>query len=460
VGQPGRIAVLVASIVLLLFSHPLIHGDGNAYFMYLDSIAGDGDLDLTNQTERFARANIYHYFESPHTGEPVTSFAFGSAYLLAPFYWLAQALEPHVPALRARPDYFALRQGLPLAYSLAVMLGAHLYTLAAVWLSYRVACRVAARWAAALAAVACLLGTPLLFYATVEPMASHAYGAFVLALALWLATPGSSEAANTGPVLLNVRRALAVGLLLGMAMLVRWQLLLFAVPAGGALLWSVTVPGQRVRALAATGAFALGVGLFASLCSLYFWRYFGSPLAIPNESQIEQAFLTTPLRYLPHVLFDVHNGWLVWSPVAAVGLAGLAWAAWSARGIWRVVAAVCLAGIVLQLVLNGSIADWYAGWAFGMRRMTEAYSALVLGTAWLLSHSRWPRLSSSIVILCGCYGLLLFVAYLYYTRTSPYPEGGTVFAVIGWLLTHGQHPPLWLILRERFGPWAWAYPRL
>src|SRR3712207_3105080 len=179
----GMTAVLAALLLVLLFSHPLVHGDGLAYFAYLDSIAGDGDLDLGNQAARFGSANLYQIFAHPATGELVTSFPFGSAFLLAPFHWMAQVFEPLAPPLQAQRDYFLARQGLPLAYSLAASLGALCYCVAAVWLAYRAARRIAPGWASAAAALSCLAGSPLLYYATVEPMATLAYGAFLLALA-------------------------------------------------------------------------------------------------------------------------------------------------------------------------------------------------------------------------------------------------------------------------------------
>ena len=309
--RPGVIAVLAAALLLLLVSHPLVHGDGISYFIYLDSIAGDHDLDLTNQTVRFRLAIIYPLSRSPVSGMPVTAFPFGSAYLLAPFYWLGGALEPAVPQLRMHAAYFAARQGRSLAFSVTAALGALLYTLAAVWLAYRAARSVAPDWAAALAAVACLAGTPLLYYATVESLDAHAYGAFLVALALWLATRGVGSATplfQRTPASFNAGRTLAVGLVLGMATLVRWQLLLYALPTGAALLWRGASAPPRLRALAPVAAFAIGVGLFAGLCAVYFWRFFGAPFVIPNEAVSGQAFVGTPLRVLPQVLLDRTNG--------------------------------------------------------------------------------------------------------------------------------------------------------
>lgn len=483
-ARPGVVTLLVASILLALLSHPLIHGDGVAYFVYLDSVAGDGDLDLSNQAIRFAPAITYPFPLSKITGTPITPFPFGSAYLLAPFYRAGQWLEPAAPALRANPEHFTRIQGLPLTFSLMAGLGAHLYALAAIGLTYHLARRVTPALAAMLAAIGCLVGTPLLYYATVEPMDSHVYGAFAIALALWLALRGRASRRDAPTASLRYARpyfksrapygdlvnGLAVGLAFGLAVLLRWQLLLYALPIGVALAWQARWNNQDAtrafahsdvrRSVGWLGGFAIGLGLYCSVCALYFWRFFGAPLVIPNDMIYGQRFLGAPLRYLPQVLLSPHNGWLSWSPIAGLGLVGLAGIAVRERERWRAVALGGLAGIALQLALNASLEDWFGGWAFGQRRMVEAYPLLVVGLAWLIGRGRWRRVLAAAGLACALYGAFLLIAHLYYVHTSPHPEGGGIADVARWLLSGPHGPTLRAVFRDRYGPWAWARPEL
>jgi hypothetical protein len=466
-SRPGIVTILAASLLLLLLSHPLIHGDGVAYLIYLDSLARDGDFDLSNQVVKFAPAIAYPFALSTVTGTPVTPFPFGSASLLAPFYQLGRGVEPLLPALRAYPEHFRKIQGLSLAFSLLVALGAHLYALAAVGLSYRAARCIAPGWAAGLAAICCLVGTPLLYYSTVEPLDAHVYGSFAIALALWLAVRGISNRQDADTAKMENRAswgrggwqlALAIGLALGLAVLVRWQLLLYALPIGVALvLLSAFDRRQPVRIGL---AFAVGLGMYCGVCTLYFWRFFGAPLVIPNDVITGQQFVGAPLRYLPQVLLARHNGWLSWSPVAALGLIGLAGITRARPGPWRALALAGLAGIALQLALNASLDEWYAGWAFGQRRMTEAYPLLVVGCAWLIGRGRWKPFRIGAVILCALYGVLLLTAHLYYVHTAGHPEGGGIAEVTSWLLSGPHGPTLAEVFRDRYGPWAWAKPEL
>ena len=131
--------------------------------------------------------------------------------------------------------------------------------------------------------------------------------------------------------------------------------------------------------------------------------------------------------------------------------------AWSRQGAWRALALAGLAGVALQLALNASLDDWYGGWAFGQRRMTEAYPLLVVGLAWLLARDR-RRLVAGAALLCALYGALLLVAQLYYTHTAGHPEGGGIAEVSRWLVSGPHGPTLAEIFRDRYGPWAWARP--
>lgn len=54
--------VLIVLGSCILLDRPLVRGDGLAYFMWLDSLACDADLDLANQATKFAHVNTYHAF--------------------------------------------------------------------------------------------------------------------------------------------------------------------------------------------------------------------------------------------------------------------------------------------------------------------------------------------------------------------------------------------------------------
>ncbi|MGB9301073.1 MAG: hypothetical protein WCD51_10840, partial [Anaerolineae bacterium] len=71
------IAILLISFLAL--DRPLIRSDGLAYFMWLQSVARDHDLDLENQVAQFGELNSYQVFLNEETGEYASVFPYGSA---------------------------------------------------------------------------------------------------------------------------------------------------------------------------------------------------------------------------------------------------------------------------------------------------------------------------------------------------------------------------------------------
>lgn len=305
--------------------------------------------------------------------------------------------------------------------------------------------------AAPAAALAALLGTPLLYYATLEPMSSHAYGAALLALALWLAATSPDALPSPG-------RALAIGAALGMAMLVRWQLALYAAPACAAMLLAAARARSRA-AWASALCLHAGFGCFVLACMVYFRWACGSLICIPTEGQSGLPFLTALGAHLPEVLLDAQHGWIATSPAAALGMLGLLLLAMRGEPRWRALALVALAGVALQVLLNGSLNDWFGGWAFGQRRMTEAYVSVAFGLAALTRPRRWRVPSLAALIACGALGVALLCGHIYYSHTNvDHPAGGAAGDTLLWLATQPHGPPFIDVFRDRYGPWSWARP--
>ncbi|MGQ9493633.1 MAG: hypothetical protein ACUVR2_07710 [Anaerolineae bacterium] len=185
--------ITIALIVLgacILLDRPLVRGDGLAYFMWLDSLARDVDLNLANQAVKFAHVNTYHVFVHEKTGHYASVFPFGNALLLVPFYWLSM-LADKLPFFHLNDAYFMQHQGITFAYSFFPMLGTNLYALAAVLLTYFAARRIAPNRVAMLSALAAFFGTPLWYYSTIEPLNSHVSGTFAVSLLLYLLPTGA-----------------------------------------------------------------------------------------------------------------------------------------------------------------------------------------------------------------------------------------------------------------------------
>jgi hypothetical protein len=452
-------ALLLTS--LLLFDRPLIRGDAVAYLMWTASLGKDFDMDLHNQAERFGPLNTYMAQFNPRTDSYASVFAWGSGFILLPSFWAARVLD-QLPSMRINDEWFLSLQAYPFVYGLTALLEVNLLTMATLALAYHTGRRLNLAPGAAIASLAVVWGTPLYFYSAIQPVYSHAAATFAHTLAVFLFVRSLTTAQT------NSRgwHWLLTGLAFGLATLTRWQLALSL-----AVCATVLLARRRWRALVWMG---LGFGALAWHIPYTFNWMFGSPFAIPMDAlSAEPGFLGLP-RYLIPVLFAGDRGLFVWSPVAVLGLIGLIVLARRERDL----ALALLAIIVAQVFVNSGVRDWYGGEGFGLRRLTEIYPALAVGTATLLSAAaqRWRRggwggrviggVAYGAVGLTALYGLVLVVASLifgYFTDPSfglvANPSPATAVNVLSFFFFS---PPkfhlIWPMMEHHFGPWAWTWP--
>jgi hypothetical protein len=451
--QPRRVdpalvvVIAVTLLVLILFDRPLAVGDGLAYLIWLDSIALDGDLDLSNQALKYAAVNTYHIYLNPETGRWASAFPLGIALLLAPFYWLGAALDA-LPIFRVNDAHFIGIQGVPFAYSLSFMIGVNVYALLASVLATLAARRFARPWAAAGATIATFVGTPLLFYASVDPLNSHIAGAFAATLFvyLWLRARKESESRAWRVEL----PWLWVGLAAGLMAVCRWQVALIALPAGVELLVR-----RRWREVLALG---LGFALLAWIIPYTWWQMYGQWVLLPSAQGDSNLGLIAPVHTL-RVLFSPVSGLFPWSPIAALALVGL-WPLARRDGTLALSLAMMF---LLQALVNGSVRDWWAGVGFGMRRMAELYPVYVLLLATLIaaaSRRRWPSaLAWTLTAICAAYGLALVVARFNYTWTNPWGLArDTPLKELSYAFSREHRHLIWPVIKDHVGPWAWRKP--
>jgi hypothetical protein len=167
--------------------------------------------------------------------------------------------------------------------------------------------------------------------------------------------------------------------------------------------------------------------------------------------------------YLWQVLFSGKKGLFVWAPATA--LAVLGWI--TLHGKNRLVRLTLAAMFVLQVLMNASVYDWWAGWGFGMRRMIELYPAFVLGLASLLSAAiergilrRWYHLGVSLLTAASvAFAVLLLFSHLNFVNTVlDQPQGDTATREIQYQLRQSSFHITWLVMKDHYGPWAWHKP--
>jgi hypothetical protein len=233
------------------------------------------------------------------------------------------------------------------------------------------------------------LATPLVWYMVYEPSMTHAasFGfaaLFVVAAEQWTAID------------MPKRRSLALGALLGLAFMTRPQEALFAIfPA--TLLLSAPAPfGGRLRAGARLAGWAFAGALpFLVLQALHATILFNREAFVLVGGD---GYLDIVRSRWADTLWSSWHGFFSWTPVAYLAFFAMFFYAVRHRG-WAIAAIV----IVLAMAwVNGSTADWNAGWSFGGRRFTSVLVVLAPGVALLIAGlTRRPLLALVLLALAA-----------------------------------------------------------
>jgi energy-converting hydrogenase Eha subunit B len=409
-----RAAPSLLFIVLFLISLPAVTvrfyaSDEIEYFAYLRSMWFDGDLSFDNEYRYFYDRGIargWRFKETFLDGETPTGLRFnfapiGSAILWSPSYIVTDA---GVRAARAvGSDVEA--DGYSTPYIASVVYASALYGFLAIALSAYAATQiVGSREAAAMAALAVWLGTPVLFYMYLAPGFSHACSAFAVAafVVIWLrirhqwSFPGVVVLGIAAAVMGMVREQdvfIAIGPALDFLLSARRQ-----VRAG-----ALRLTGAAARAVAGTVAFALcflpQVLTYATL--------FGR--GAPSSTVQNKMAWTSPHTW--QVLASPANGLLFWTPLALPALAGLVWMAiqWKRietpggmpSGERRYIAAICLIMVMTQIYVGGALDTWAGAGSFGQRRLVGLTIFFVLGltTVFAALHRRSARVGASVLVV-------------------------------------------------------------
>lgn len=347
--------------------------DAAFYYSYARSLVFDQDVALENDLIlSYPTASDDFVSNEPHTKQTETGhvyapFAIGSGLLWFPFLAVLR--------LSAHGAGFSVTSGFEPFLVAPVATFSALTGFLLFYLCYRIASREAGKTSALMATLTLTFATPLIYYQFREPLYAHVPSALFNTLFLY-AWWRSYDRIPT------FKQGLVIGILLGLAALMRWQnaiyVILPVISAGWA--WLRLAPERRWQRVAALLAFfAASAATFIAIFSLQLavWQiHYGSWLTIPQGG----AFMTWQAPFLRETLFSSFRGLLPWMPVFGLALIGLLV---QVRRRSRFVLPLLLL-LLVSTYVNASSRDWFAGGAFGPRRSTGEIAILVLGFAWLL----------------------------------------------------------------------------
>jgi hypothetical protein len=406
--RPGRTLLAIGICFGLAYGSSLVVlpkaggrvllGDAVHYFVYLRSVVFDHDLHFRNEYVRMYGLTgddpeTDWVFESTPTGRVRNLMPIGPAILWAPAFlltagglWLADllggqfVLDGYGRAFQASAGFSGVA---------AATLGC--------WLAFRAAAQLFDRRTAIWSVLAIWLASSAVYYSVISPAYSHAASMLVVSAA-WLAWIASIERQTPG-------RYFHVGVMCGLAALMRWQdAALLVVPCIDAV-WHRD--DGMVRMAALIGMSVAGAALAFTPQAVAWYLLYGQPLAIPQGA----AFMRWTEPALWQVLFSSNHGLLTWTPVVGLAVIGIGLG-------WRqspLVATAALTFVAISWYVNASVADWWAGEAFGSRRFVSCLPMLVFGLAAMFHRfqARLPALVTVAALFTG-HTLLLLIQYQAY----------------------------------------------
>jgi hypothetical protein len=373
----------------------VIRCDGLGYYAWLRSLLIDGDWSFDDE---FDRDNPLHDYVPPPDRRTALDRRANPWSVGPACVWTVGVLPAHL-GLRALEGGMSPwpADGYSPPYQLLVGTVTLLVSFLGLGLSYATCRRYARPERAALAVAFLALGSTVIYYAAIEGSMAHGVGTAAVAVLVWywLTTYGSE----------SPRRWLLVGVLTGVAALMRWQLVTFAVlPVGEGLFgrrkW---LPGVAM----AGAAVAFPPQMIA-------WRVvYGAWLTTPYP--VAHNWLTPSLW---QVLFSQDRSFFYWTPVTLLACAASGWMLWHASRPRLPTEMVLLAAaFVLQVYAVASVwgEEAYLGVAYGFRPLTESVVVLAPGLAYLLDRAspRWFLLLCAVGCLLVLWNLILITQYRY-----------------------------------------------
>ncbi|HWB62258.1 MAG TPA: hypothetical protein VG603_02020 [Chitinophagales bacterium] len=369
----------------------LSYYDVEGYYMYLPATIINGSFEnLPVQTQ-------VQFTNYPGTGKIFTKYTYGVAALLLPFFLIAHGIT-----LLVNP---AGADGYSFYYMMAIIVAAVFYMLLGLYLLYKTLAKRFSTPVSLLVPLLILTGTNLYFYTICQPGMSHVYSFFLFAVVVFL-TPKILAGAP-------LKYWLMYGFTFGLIVVIRptnCVLLLYPLLYG---IYSLPLLAGRALYLITAWRYILWaiVAFFIMFIpQLIYWKYISGSYIIYSYSN--EGFLYWSSPKILQVLFDVQNGWLLYSPLMVFAVIGLFFAIRQ-----KVSAAVPLLAILP--LITYIFASWWAWWfggAFGHRCYIEYYALLAFSlAAFIKAVGRNKYASVAVFLLFGiCIYYNLMLTYLYF----------------------------------------------
>jgi len=428
----GLVLLLWALLqLILLISYPLNHRptlviswDTFGYYLYLPATFIYHDLfQLHFVGDIMHKYPLSEYFYAARigpSGNYVMNYSLGTAILYLPFFFIG-----HLLAALLHYDM----DGFSAPYQYAIYAGGAVYTLAGIVLTMRNLRFFFTEKLSALLLIILLLGTNYFYYTVIENAMTHNYLFTVGACIIYCTIKWHQQQ--------KLRQAFAVGLLIGLAIVIRpTEILWCFIP----LLWALKDFNTLQQKLLLVKQNLLQVlclitgVVLVGLIQMAYWKAASGKFIYYSYDGFFD-FLD------PHIslgLFSLRKGWLVYTPVMALALLGIPFL-WRSR---KELLLVCLTYTVAIIYITFSWHAWPYGGSFGARPMVEAYALLLFPMGALLQTAFKNVLSKYLllVFIAACVFLNGFQTWQYLQGFISHEGPDDYSYKVMFLKTHWDRP--------------------
>ncbi|OGY26205.1 MAG: hypothetical protein A2Z24_01410 [Candidatus Woykebacteria bacterium RBG_16_44_10] len=386
----------------LFFLKSRILGDPFSYYAWVRSAFFDHNFNFYNEYTTFNIDKNWTAIAWPKElaytkiGLLNNPFSIGPAIFWTPFVILAFILTSLINILFTILRLPILPNGgYSFYYHFLVSFGNYFLGAIGIFLIYLILTRYFSKSISLLSTFGIAFGSSVFNYLYNEPTSSHVTSIFIISLFYFLFLNLKKN---------RLRHWLLLGVIGGLIFLVRWQQIIFILPAG----WQLARDCQLKNIL----AFSLG---FIPICSLQFLAWYaisGSFFYIPQGSEFVSltGFLQgTPPNFIK-ILFSANHGLFYWTPVVMFALLGLI-----ILSLQKVTLARWgLLILILSLIINSNLSDIHGGFSFSARRFTEDSLFLAIGLAGFLEWFKTNLFRMSFILVFSIWNVLLVLQYAAY----------------------------------------------
>ncbi|MCF8276275.1 MAG: hypothetical protein K9J17_06015 [Flavobacteriales bacterium] len=368
----------------------VIWSDQEGYYVYLPAIFIHGGFE---HVECISGCDIV---ETANGTRAFTKYTYGVALLESPFFLVANAMA-HVLGYP--------RDGRSMPYVWAVMIAAIFYMLAGLRLLAKLLSELGfSRLVSWLVSLGMLFGTNLFHYTFRESGMSHVYSFFLFSALIY----GSHRKLNSEHLKWRLMTAVSLALII----LIRpTNVIAILIP----MLWGIDTKNfkNHLKKWFSDFRWFLLFGLTLAILFLpqmLYWKHMTGSYIFYSYGSEGFVFWNRPKML--KVLFSPQNGWLIYSPIALLGLLGIGMMIKRHQKGWL----LPIVTLSLATYIFGSWWAWWFGGAFGHRCYVDFLPILALPSAFAVAEigksNRIVALGFAIMAILALY-VNLRMSYVY-----------------------------------------------